>query len=175
MPCPARLSSDALTLGSSWSGLVVGTKLGTVGTVAAGPHNSSHMSELPTSPQRDPESCDELRNMLCPRQGVKNGGGWGVVRYDNRSTNFCRLLGSCSRFEQNFQPKGCGSCSVSATRGSITADGVSPYSVGYYRWSAVGVKQLVGLCMATAKCSLPPFDYQGDNKWTSVGSSNRGF
>jgi hypothetical protein len=33
MPCPARLPSDVLTLGSSWSGLVVGTKLGTVGTL----------------------------------------------------------------------------------------------------------------------------------------------
>ena len=101
---------------------MVGTKLGTVGTVAAGPHNSSHMSELPTSPQRDPESCDELRNMLCPRQGVKNGGGWGVVRYDNRSTNFCRLLGSCSRFEQLFSAKAV----VFHCWSSITDRSVSP-------------------------------------------------
>jgi hypothetical protein len=36
IPCPARLFGDAVTIGSAWSGLVVGTKLGTVGTLLPG-------------------------------------------------------------------------------------------------------------------------------------------
>jgi hypothetical protein len=92
MPCPVRLSSDALTLGSSWWGLVVGTKLGTVGTLAFQPQRS-----LPA--RSSVRKCGQTRTMLCGSQGVKKGGGWGVVRYVGRSANFFRLLGSCSRDE----------------------------------------------------------------------------
>jgi hypothetical protein len=75
MPCPARLFSAALTIGSTWYGLVVGTKLGTVVTALSERNNILQASRFALAATRT------LRLMLWADEGGKKGGlvGFGLV------------------------------------------------------------------------------------------------
>jgi hypothetical protein len=78
--------------------------LGLVKCLPAATRIQLHRFPKPTGTRADTKIQTEARTgsagprtMLWQRQGGKKGGRWGVVRYDNRSTNFFKLLGSCSR------------------------------------------------------------------------------